>query len=517
GVNVPIRTVLFTGLSKYDGKSTRTLTVRDFKQIAGRAGRRGFDTIGYVVAQAPEHVIANKKLEAKAAANPGKKSKFVKKKPPAGGFVGWDEKTFQKLITSPPEPLTPTFAVSHSTVLNVLSRENQDGCAALKSIITESHVRTPEKKALRRQAARLFTSLVRGDILSIIPPAERTTPTKVHLNIDLQQDFSILQALGLYLIETAPLLDRESPTYVLDLISLAEAIVENPTAILIKQTDAIKTELMADLKNQGVEYDERIARLEEVEYPKPGKDFIYDTFNKFAAKHPWVSDENIRPKSIAREMFEHYQSFEDYIKTYKLQRSEAVLLRHLSEVYKILDQTVPPSAKTPDVEEAEAFFETTLRSVDSSLLDEWQRLRDPDYSPAKPAPQQKPTAFTRDKKNFTRHVRKTVFDTLKSLANNDPKAALTNLSDHSIKPGDLQQSLDTYLGNHARIRLDPEARSNKHTHIKESPDSRHWHVAQTLVDPDEQNDCTLDFVVDLDASDAANAPSLTLNSLTTLA
>jgi superfamily II RNA helicase len=376
GVNVPIRTVVFTQLFKYGGQGTKTLAVRDFKQIAGRAGRRGFDDIGYVVAQAPEHVIDNIKAEAKAAAKGGK-SKAMKKKPPEKGFVNWDENTFRKLIDSPSEKLTSSFNIRHGMLLNVLSRRQSDGCHDLRSIIRNCHETPSKKSALRKRAFHLFKGLVGGNILQIIPPALRDSPAKVQLNIDLQDDFTLNQALATYLIEVIPQLDPADPTYPLNVISLAEAIVEDPSQIIRRQVDKEKDRLMAEMKADGVEFDARMEALENVEHPKPGKEFIYTTYNEFVLKNPWAKEASVRPKSIAREMFEFQRSFEDYIKTYALEKSEAILLRHLSEVFKILAQTVPPKHKTPELESAELYFEEMLRNVDSSIIDEWEKLRQP--------------------------------------------------------------------------------------------------------------------------------------------
>jgi len=517
GVNVPIRTVLFTQLFKYDGSTTKTLAVRDFKQIAGRAGRRGFDTIGTVVSQAPEHVIENLRLEKKASSS-GKKS-FVKRKPPEKGFVNWDEKSFRRLIDAPPEKLASSFQIQHSMLLNMLGREHEDGCAALRALIRECHEPPARKKALRRRAFQLFRGLVEGDILRIIPPHERTGPAKVALNIDLQEDFSMNQALGLWLLDAIPQLDREAPDYALNVISLIEAILENPEVILRRQVDLLKGELIAQLKNEGVEFEERMERLEEVEWPKPGKDFIYATYNAFVARRPWMKEAAARPKSIAREMFEHWQSFEDYVKTYALERSEAVLLRHLSEVYKVLSQTVPPAAKTDDLTEAEHFFEDILRGVDSSLLDEWEKLRDPGHTPdaGKPAPEPRSVAFSRNRPAFTRALRNAVFSLVKAVSRHDPAEilALVEPADSAGNPWNRQrltELLDAYLAGHERIRLDPEARATKHTRISEqSP--RLWLCEQTLVDPEDLNDWTLRLSIDLDRCDSATGVVLVLDDL----
>ncbi len=521
GVNVPIRTVLFTRLFKYDGSSTQTLAVRDFKQIAGRAGRRGFDDTGTVVCQAPEHVIENLRLEQKAQKT-GKKG-FVKRKPPEKGFVNWDEKAYRRLIDAPPEKLVSSFRIQHSMLLNVLSRRDEDGCETLRRIIRDCHEPPRKKKALRRRAFQIFRGLVEGGVLRVIPGAERCGPAKVALNIELQEDFSINQALGLWLLEAIPQLDATASDYALNVISLVEAILENPDVILRKQVDLLKGELLTALKDEGVAFEERMERLDEVAWPMPGKDFIYDTYNSFVSRNPWMKEAAARPKSIAREMFENWQSFEDYIRTYGLERSEAVLLRHLSDVYKVLSQTVPPSVKTETLIEAEQYFEDILRGTDSSLLDEWERLRNPDHVPkeGKPMPERKPVAFTRNKPAFLRALRNAVFGIVSALARGNPSAALA-----ALRPEDpeglpwtvvrLNAILDDYFQDHERIRLDPEARSAKHTRLREET-PRMWRIEQTLVDPDESNDWQLCFAVDPDACDAADAVVLTLESLSPIA
>lgn len=505
GVNVPIRTVLFTQLYKYGGQSTKILAVRDFRQICGRAGRRGFDDVGYVVCQAPEYVIENLKSDAKAAAK-GKKSKGQKKKPPEKGFVNWDEKTFTKLQSAPPEKLVSSFNIRHGTLLNVLSREHEDGCAELRRIIEASHETPVRKKALRKQAFALFRGLVEGKVLTIIPKEERTGPAKVRLNVELQDDFTMNQALGLYLIETIPKLDREAPDYVVNMLSLIEAILEDPTAVIRKQTDKIKTALVAQMKEDGVEYDDRMEALDEVEHPKPGKDFIYQTYNEFVLENPWAKEAGVRPKSIVREMFEDWSSFEDYVKNYGLERSEAVLLRHLSEVYKVLVQTVPPALKTEEVEEAESYLEGMVREVDSSLIDEWEKLRNPEgeteeveKAPVKEVP------FTRKKAEFLRATRRTVFDFVKELSRENYEAAAELVGGKSIE---IREMMTGYFEEHGIIRMDPEARSKKYLRIEGD------RLEQTMIDEEGLNDWSVVLEVDRAKSDEENRVVLGLVRVT---
>ncbi|HET6898179.1 MAG TPA: DUF3516 domain-containing protein, partial [Vicinamibacteria bacterium] len=346
GINVPIRTVLFTRLCKFDGQKTAVLSARDFHQIAGRAGRKGFDDLGFVVAQAPEHFIENLKLDEKA--KDGKK--VVKRKPPEHNFANWDLQTFKRLMGAPPERLTSRFDVSHGMLLNVLSRRS-DGCRAMQALIRDSHETDRAKKAHFRRGWQLFRALVARGIVEITP---RTSDgSRVRVNVDLQEDFSMDHALSLYLFETIPLLDAEAETHALDLLTLVESILENPELILRRQLDKLKDRKVAEMKAEGLDYDHRMAELEKMEYPKPLRDFIYMTFNAFADRHPWVGEEAIRPKSIAREMFEGFRSFSDYVQEYDLERAEGLLLRHLNSVYKALSQTVPDAVKTDPIREIE--------------------------------------------------------------------------------------------------------------------------------------------------------------------
>ena len=398
GINVPIRTVLFTQLWKYDGKKAAVLSVRDFRQIAGRAGRRGFDDRGYVIAQAPEHVIENKRAEEKAAANPGRKRAIVRQRPPEGA-VGWDERTFERLRTAPCEELQSRFELTHGMLLLVLNRPG-DGCRELRRLIRECHETPHRKRLLFRRGWQLFRALVERGIVEVAKrePAARPDPRKVRVNVELQEDFSLHQALSVYLLDTLPRLDAAAESYPLDVLTLCEAIVEDPDAILRRQVDKLKAEKFAELRAQGADHAERMEKLEQIEHPKPLRDFLYDTFNAFAAAHPWVGGENVRPKSIAREMVERFLGFNDYVRDYGLQRSEGLLLRHLSQVWKVLAQTVPVGAKTEALLEVEDHLRELIRGVDSSLLEEWENLLHPgEARSAEPAAPRQPPDITRDR------------------------------------------------------------------------------------------------------------------------
>lgn len=523
GINVPIRTVLFTQLCKFSGQKTGILSARDFHQISGRAGRKGFDDVGWVVAQAPAHVIENQQLEQKQAAG-GKK--FVKRKPPERNFVNWDKQTFARLIASPPERLTSQFQVTHGMLLNVLSRQG-DGCRAMQELIARCHEPPKAKKALTRRAWQLFRALVERGIVEFIP--QTPEGAKVRVNVALQEDFSMNQTLSLYVHDTLPLMDPQAPDYALVVLTLVESILEDPDLILRRQLDKVKDRAIAEMKLQGIEYNQRMEELEKLEYPKPNRDFIYSTFNAFAARHPWVGQENIRPKSIAREMFEEFRSFADYIKLYELQRAEGLLLRHLSSVFKALAQTVPDAAKNDAMGEMELYLATMLRQIDSSLLEEWEKMRDPNYQPRGEQAEVRPPGadeaaadITRDRKAFTAAIRNRIFTFLRALVSGDFETALASVDAQSSAEDGLwtserlHQALEAYHAEHEHLRLDPEARNVRHTYFTASHDQRHWRVQQMLIDPEEANDWVAEFDVDLPASRAAGEPAMKLLRLGSL-
>ena len=528
GVNVPIRTVLFTQLCKYSGDKTAILTARDFHQIAGRAGRKGFDDVGYVVAQAPEHVIENLKLEAKSRQT-GKK--FQKRKPPEHGYVPFDESTYKRLIDASPEPLTSSFHVDHGMLLNILSRET-DGCRAMRTLLKDCHESAASKKQLQHRAFMLFRSLVEKKIIEFVKPVAEGY-SHLRVNMDLQDDFAMNQPLSLYLLDTLPKLDKDSPEYALDVITLCESIVENPDAILRIQLSKARDARMNELKAQGMEYNQRLEELEKVEYPKPLRDFIYDTYNAFAEVHPWV-DVNVEPKSIVREMFENFSTFSGYVKQYNLQRMEAILLRHLNYVYKVLSQTVPDGYKNEELLEMQDYLGDMIRRVDSSLLEEWEKMAHPeDYQKrldAGTAEDEAEKAFgadkaaadiTYDKKRFLGMVRQRIFQIMGNLAKQDFATVLDSLAD-DLNEGEmladstgmpwtenrLTEIMAAYTAEHHKFRLDVEGRALAHTIVTYEGDT--MHVQQMLQDEEDFNDWSIDFDISLSDSREAGIPLLKL-------
>ncbi|NLE02440.1 MAG: DUF3516 domain-containing protein, partial [Fibrobacter sp.] len=515
GINVPIRTVLLTKLCKYNGEKTAYLSARDFHQICGRAGRKGYDDLGYGIAQAPEHVIENKARNQKQAQS-GKKQ--VKKKAPEKKFVNWDIHTFNRLITATPEPLTSRFQVTHGMLLNVLSHDG-DGCKAMRKLIDDCHDSIKQKEAHKKRAWQLFKSLVKRQIITFIPP--QPNGAKLRVNVELQDDFSMDQTLSLFLLETIPLLDTQDPEYPYKLLTLIESILENPDTILNRQLDKLKERKMAEMKMEGVPFEERIERLEQLEYPKPDRDFIYSTFNEFSDRHPWVGQENIKPKSIVREMFETYSAFADYIRAYGLERCEGLLLRHVNSVYKVLSQTVPENAKDETLQEMEAYLKVMIRQTDSSLFDEWEKMRNPQYQAKEqkmalpPGAQELENDITRDSKKFTTLIRTRIFSFMSSLARRDYELALEGINDspNSWTAEKLEEAMNRYISGHGIFLLDPEARNARHTYVKKVPEKKMWQVQQVLVDQESENDWALEFEVDLALSRERNDVVLRLRDI----
>jgi superfamily II RNA helicase len=522
GVNIPIRTVLFTKLSKFDGEKISLLRVRDFKQIAGRAGRKGFDDRGSVVCQAPEHVIETRRQSEKDR----RKRKKTKRPPP--GFVSWNQDTFEKLISRPPEMLKSRFRITHGMVLNLLQRDaeedvpERDNFDSLRELIRRCHERKGKKRKLMTEAAVLVRSLNRADIIKM----ERDQKTEYRwavVNDELQWDFSLFQALSLYLVEALEVLDPEDPEYTLDVVSLVEAILENPKAVLYRQVDNLKGELIRRLKADGVPYEERMDRLDEVTYPKPSLELIEETFAAFRKIHPWVRGEDIRPKSIGREMFEDYYSFQEYVRHYGLQRSEGVLLRYLSQLYKTLSQTVPERAKTQEVYDVVGFFGTMIEHTDTSLLEEWESMIHPelklDREREKEARREmRAYELLHDPKALPARVRAELHQLVRVLSERDYDEAAQSVwqgppeSEYHWPAERFAEALAPFFGEYGELVFNHEARKSQHTRLKQTG-PRTWEASQVLVDPEGDNFWYVDALVDLSDPEGFEGPLLRIRRI----
>ena len=507
GVNVPIRTVLFTQLCKYDGTTTRLLSNREFQQVAGRAGRRGFDDEGHIWVQAPPHWIENRRAEQKVAADPGRKKKLVKKKPPDRGYSHWNEETFDRFVVGRPEPLESSFDVTHQMVLNVLSRPG-DGGAALKRLLLDNH--EPRKRQRRhiRKAIGVYRSLRAAGIVEELDEPDNEG-RRVRIGVDLQDQFALHQPLSLFALEVIPELDVDEPGHALDVLSVVESVLENPGVVQAAQVNRLKSELVARLKMEGVEYEERMERLDKVEAPKPLREFLYGTFDVFRNHHPWVGDENVKPKSVARELYETGFDFRQYIEHHGLKRSEGVVLRYLSQVYKALVQNVPEGSKTEALYDLEAWLGETVRQVDSSLLDEWEKLRSPEDEPdvqGGPPTGSEPERpdVTRNGRAFRVMVRNEVFRWVQLLAHrrlddHEALADVPTVGDGRRTADDVTDAIAPYWEEHGVIPTDTHARGASFFVLDESGADR-WPVRQTIADPEEHHEWVLEGEVDLAAS-----------------
>jgi len=509
GVNVPIRTVLFTQLCKYDGSTTRLLSNREFAQVAGRAGRRGFDDEGHVWAQAPVHWIENRRAEAKVAADPSRKKKLVKKKPPERGYSHWNEETFDKMVGGDPEPLDSSFDVTHQMVLNVLSRPG-DGGADLRWLLTHNHEPRKRQRQHIRRAIGVYRSLRDAGIVEELDEPD-DEGRLVRIGVDLQDDFALHQPLSLFALEVIPELGDEGPDHTpelhaLDLLSVVESVLENPGVILAAQVNRLKTELVNRLKMEGVEYEERMERLNEVRPPRPLAEFLYGTFDVFRSHHPWVGDENVQPKSVAREMYELGFNFRQYVEHHGLKRSEGVVLRYLTQAYKAVVQNVPDENKTEELRDLEAWLGETVRQVDSSLIDEWEKLRNPDpddTGPVEGAEPERPDVTT-SVRAFRVMVRNEVFRWVHLLSRRsgdatDVLAEVPAVGDTAWSADSIREAISPYWEDHSVMPTDSHARGGGFFVLDDSAADM-WQVTQTIADPEGFNEWVLEGRVDLAAS-----------------
>ncbi|HET7013397.1 MAG TPA: DUF3516 domain-containing protein [Streptosporangiaceae bacterium] len=513
GINVPIRTVLFTSLSKYDGSVTRLLQAREFHQIAGRAGRAGFDDTGTVVVQAPEHVIANEKSLAKIGDDPKKRRKFVRKKPPPG-MVSWGQPTFDRLVAADPEPLKSSFSVSHAMLLNVISRPG-DAFASMRHLLTDNHEDRPAQRRHIHRAIQIYRALLAGGVVERLAEPDEAG-RQVRLTVELQEDFALNQALSPLALAAIELLDVTSPEYPLEVVSVIEAILENPRPVLAAQLFKARGEAVAEMKAEGIDYDTRLDLLDSVTYPRPLAELLEAAYAIYVRGHPWVADYELQPKSVARDMFERAMTFTEYISWCGLARSEGLLLRYLADVYKTLRQTVPDDAKTEELIDLIEWLGEMVRQVDSSLLDEWERLANPDAAQGGPGGQSQldeaPPPVTGNRRAFRILVRNAMFRRVE-LASLRHWEELGELDAEADWDADAwAEALEPYFAQHGEISTGADARGPAMLIIDDS-DRDVWRVRQIFDDPDGDHDWGFSAEVDLNGSDEAGEAVIWITSV----
>jgi superfamily II RNA helicase len=505
GINVPIRTVVFTGLTKYDGRRQRVLKAREFHQIAGRAGRAGYDTSGAVVVQAPDHVVENHKALQKAGDDPKKQRKVQRKKPPEG-FVTWTEDTFARLVAAEPEPLQSRMRVTHGMLLNVIAREGNP-FEALRHLLRDNHEDSRSQVRLVRRAVALYRTLLAAGVVERVDPPGPDGRT-VRLVEDLPLDFALNQPLSTYALATLETLDPEAPTYALDVVSVIEATLEDPRPVLGAQEHKARGEAVAEMKTDGIEYDERMELLEDVTHPKPLEELLEHTYEVYSRSHPWIAESALSPKSVVRDMYERAMTFGEYVAFYGLARSEGIVLRYLGDAYKALRQTVPDSMKTDELTDLVEWLGETVRQTDSSLLDEWERLSHPAEDPESAVDlveahtrRSEPRPISHNERSFRVLVRNAMFRRVELAA----RHAYDELGELDAEKGlDAEawsEACEAYFKEHDRIDIGPDARGPQMLLIEKH--GRTWRVQQIVGDPEGDHDWRILAYVDLDASDEA--------------
>jgi superfamily II DNA or RNA helicase len=502
GINVPIRTVLLTALTKYDGTRMRQLSAREFHQIAGRAGRAGFDTAGTVVAQAPEHETENARLVKKAGDDPVKLKRIVRKKAPEG-FVSWGDPSFQRLIAAEPETLTSSMKMTAAMLINVIGRGG-DVFENVRYLVFENHEPRRRQLALARRALAIYRTLRTAEVVT------QDADGVIRLTLDLQPNFALNQPLSPFALAVFDLLEPEnSPTghYALDMISVIEATLDDPRPVTSQQQFLARGEAVAAMKAEGIEYEQRMDLLEEITHPMPLREFLAAAFATYSASQAWVTDFELHPKSVVRDMYERAMTFGDYINYYKLARSEGLVLRYLSDAYRAARQTIPDEAKTEELLDLIEWLGELVRQVDSSLLDEWDELVNPVGPPPGagsgfdvPVLPPAPPGVTTNARAFRVLVRNELFRRVQ-LAALEKWDELGDLDAASGFDADRwAESLDPYFDEYEAtpgplIGTDANARSGAMLQLTEGPTE--WLARQILADPAGDHDWGISATIDL--------------------
>ncbi|MDA2948826.1 MAG: DUF3516 domain-containing protein [Actinomycetota bacterium] len=512
GINVPIRTVVFSALSKYDGTRSRLLNAREFHQIAGRAGRAGYDTAGTVIVQAPDHEVENLKQFAKVADDPKKRRKLVRRKVPEG-MVPWSEATMTRLVEAAPEPLTSNMKVSTAMILDVVDRPG-DPFVAMRRLLTDNHEPRKRQLAHIREAVGIARSLLQAGVLERIEePLDGSEADPGHkgrryrLTVDLPRDFALNQPLSTFALAAIEALDPASETFALDVVSVIEATLEDPRQILAAQLKKARGEAVAQMKAEGIEYDERIALLDDVSYPKPLEELLRHAFAIYLQTNPWAADGQLSPKSVVREMWERAMTFREYVSVYGLLRSEGAVLRYLSDAFKALRSGVPAAARTEELTDVVEWLGELVRQVDSSLLDEWEQLTSPDQPLTAPTQVPvRPRPLTGNERAFTAMVRNALFRRVELFA----RRRFHHLGELDAGSGwtadRWQEVIGDYFAQHQDVGLGADARGPALLIIDRRPGA--WRVRQILDDPAGDHDWGIEVEVDLEASDEEGAAVL---------
>jgi len=431
----------------------------------------------------------------------------VRRKPPEG-MVSWGQPTFDRLVAAEPEPLKSSFAVSHAMLLNVISRPG-DAFAAMKHLLTDNHEERPAQRKHISRAIAIYRALLAGGVVERMPEAD-AEGRWVRLTVDLQEDFALNQPLSPLALAAIELLDRSSAEYPLDVLSVIESTLDDPRQVLSAQLFKARGEAVAAMKAEGIEYEERMDLLEAVTYPRPQADLLEAAYNIYKQGHPWVADHALSPKSVARDMYERAMTFAEYISFYGLARSEGLVLRYLADAYKAMRQTVPEEARTEELTDLIEWLGEVVRQVDSSLIDEWERLRNPVEEAAHLAAD-RPPAVTGNKRAFRVLVRNALFRRVEL-------AALRRWEELGELDGDdgwdaqaWAEALSPYYAEHDEIGTGANARGPAMLILDESAGV--WSARQIFDDPEGDHDWGFSATVDLAASDDAGVAVIKVTSI----
>jgi superfamily II RNA helicase len=507
GVNIPIRTVLMTALTKFDGTRVRRFSVREFHQLAGRAGRPGFDPDGHVWVQAPDHVIDNARALARAGDDPKARRKATKVRTP-DGFVHYDEASMQRLVTARPERLASRFRVTADLVAGVLSRP--DGPSALKHLLRTNHDAEPRRRQHQRRAIAVYRSLEAAGVAERQRDEHgRCLSVRVGSLVEGEDERSALRfssPLVTFAIEVIATLDRDDPAYVVDVVSVIESVLDDPRQVLHAQQNAAKGAEVARLKAEGVPYEERMERLESITWPRPLADLLDACFATYRQHHPWMTAEP-SPKSILREMLEGGDSFATFVRRYRLERSEGLVLRYLTDAWRTLDRSLPDDVYSSPLEDVVEWLGELIRATDATLLDEWARLAgEPVHD--RLAPEAPGAARQWPPSAWRTAVRTAAFGWVELLATRS-FFALADRSGWSEQQ--LAEAMAPYWAEYDSIGTDADARSAQQFTLNE--EAERWVIMQRLADPFGHGEWRFVAIVDLEVAKTEGAPNLRLHQL----
>jgi len=296
--------------------------------------------------------------------------------------------------------------------------------------------------------------------------------------------------------------------YALDVISMVEATLEDPKQVLRAQERQARDAAMIRMKEDGLEYDERMDRLQEITYPKPLEDMLDAAFDQYRHDVPWANDYWLSPKSVVRDMVETASDFTGYISRYNIARSEGTLLRYLSDAYRALARTVPDDKLDDQLRDVISWLRVVVRSIDSSLVDEWENAGASDDASQAAASLAAPgakAAVVEDRRGLTVLIRNALFHRVQLMDLDKPEALGALDKEWGYGVHEWEDALDDFYDEHEYVNTDAEARSAELFMLdeKHENDEHSWHVRQIIDDSDGDHDWAITGTIDLDATQSS--------------